>query len=140
MKEGPKIFPQEQLSTVIFSLNGNQTRIKCSINEKMRDIVNRFNKELNMDMDRLKYLYGENQVNLELTFYQQANNIDKQRKEMNILVYINEGIIKSKDIICPKCNENCLISFENNKIKLYNCKNGHEMKIYYSKILIIVKI
>ena len=128
MKEGPKIFPQEQLSTVIFSLNGNQTRIKCSINEKMRDIVNRFNKDLNMDMNNAQYLYGENQVNLELTFYQQASMIDKQRKEMNILVYINEGIVKSKDIICPKCNENCLISFENYKIKLYNCKNGHEMK------------
>ena len=41
----------QQLAMVIFLLNGMQTRIQCLINEKMRDIVNRFNKELNMDMN-----------------------------------------------------------------------------------------
>ena len=100
----------------------------------MRDIINRFNTKSEINMDKAKYLYGGNQVNLELTFYEQANNIDKQRKEMNILVDINESItsnnqstIKSKEIICPKCKENCLISFENYQIHLYYCKNGHEM-------------
>ena len=51
---------------------------------------------------------------------------------MNILVYrssfstvINEGKKKSKEVICPKCKENCLIDMNNYKIKLYNCKNGH---------------
>jgi hypothetical protein len=36
-----------------------------------------------------------------------------------------KGLVKSKDIICPICNENCLISLENFRIKLYNCKNEH---------------
>jgi hypothetical protein len=125
----------QQMATVIFLLNGFPTRIQCLINEKMRDIINRFNEKLKINMNKAQYLYGGNQVNLELTFYQQASNIDKQRKEMNILVYINESIIsnnqsiiKSKEIICPKCKENCLISFDNYQIKLYNCKNGHEIK------------
>ena len=39
---------------------------------------------------------------------------------------INENIAKSKDIICPKCGEVCLINFNNYKIKLYECKNNHE--------------
>ena len=125
----------QQMATVIFLLNGFPTRIQCLINEKMRDIINRFNDKLKINMNKAQYLYGGNQINLELTFYQQASNIDKQRKEMNILVYINESIIsnnqsiiKSKEIICPKCKENCLISFDNYQIKLYNCKNGHEIK------------
>ena len=54
---------------------------------------------------------------------------------MNILVYTNEsiistsgGLVKSKDIICPKCKENCLMSCENYNIKLYQCKNRHFFK------------
>ena len=53
---------------------------------------------------------------------------------MNILVYdinstiINEKeiLIKSKDIICPKCGEIFLINFKDYKIILNNCKNNHE--------------
>ena len=52
---------------------------------------------------------------------------------MNIVVYDknsmlinkNERIIKSKDIICPKCGELCLINFNDYKILLNNCKNKH---------------
>ena len=51
---------------------------------------------------------------------------------MNILVKttdeipITEGLIKSKDIICPQCKHNCLLDIEDYKIKLYDCKNSHE--------------
>ena len=67
----------QQMATVIFLLNGFPTRIQCLINEKMRDIINRFNEKLKINMNKAQYLYGGNQVNLELTFYQQASNIDK---------------------------------------------------------------
>ena len=36
-------------------------------------------------------------------------------------------IIKSKEIICPKCNENILIKIDNYKINLFNCKNNHNI-------------
>ena len=38
----------------------------------------------------------------------------------------NERIIKSKDIICPKSKELCLINFDDYKIILKDCKNKHE--------------
>ena len=69
---------------------------------------------------------------MELWFNQQANQIDKERNEMSVLVnentntVINENKTKSKDIICPKCGEVCLINFNNYKIKLFECKNNHE--------------
>ena len=54
---------------------------------------------------------------------------------MNILVFEkskstiirDKGIIESKEIICPKCKENCKIIINNYKIKLYDCKNNHEI-------------
>ena len=52
---------------------------------------------------------------------------------MNVLVYertqtiINEGKVQSKEIICPKCWENCKISIDDYKIKLFDCKNRHEI-------------
>ena len=52
---------------------------------------------------------------------------------MNILVYDkytnieNNKIIKLNEIICNKCGENIKILIENYKIKLFGCKNGHEI-------------
>ena len=50
---------------------------------------------------------------------------------MNIIVdkknILNSNIIKSKEIICPKCNENIIMYIEDYHIFLYGCKNGHEI-------------
>ena len=51
---------------------------------------------------------------------------------MNILVnennetIIKDNIKESKEIICPNCNENILIKFNEYKINLFNCKNNHK--------------
>ena len=60
--------------------------------------------------NNLIFLYGANKINLDLTFNQICNQIDKQRNKINILVYNkNTTIIKnannnfkaSKDVLCP---------------------------------------
>ena len=43
-------------------------------------------------------------------------------------------IIKSKEIICPKCNENILIKIDEYKINLYNCKSNHEINNILLKV------
>ena len=120
------------MASAIFTLNGIQTIIQCSVNQKMKDIINKFIIKSKIDANRAQFIYGGNQINMNLTFYEQANSIDKRRNEMNILVFsnepvisINDGNIKSKQVICPECKENCLISFDDYKIKLHGCKNGH---------------
>jgi len=56
----------------------------------------------------------------------------KIRNIMNIVVNENndpirkDNIKESKEIICPKCNENILIKIDEYKIYLFNCKNNHE--------------
>ena len=120
------------MSQVIFSFTGIETTIQCINGDKMRDICNKFSEKIKIDINIIYFIYGSDRINLELTFEQQANEIDKERNIMNILVYekektsvVNDGIVKSRDIICPKCGENCLIKFNNFKIKLSECKNGH---------------
>ena len=52
---------------------------------------------------------------------------------MNILLYLNEDfnntqkIIRSKDIICPKCGEICLLKINDYKISFYDCKKEEKL-------------
>ena len=100
----------------------------------MKNIIDRFLIKIQKDKSNLNlfYLYNGAGINSELTFSEQANKSDKQRKKMNILIPSTEedDIIKSftfKDIICPKCKENILIDIKNFKISLYHCKNKHNI-------------
>jgi hypothetical protein len=52
-----------------------------------------------------------------------------------------KGIIKSKEVRCPKCQENILLKFDNYNITLYNCKNKHkEENISFNRFVEIQKI
>jgi len=62
-----------------------------------------------------------------------ANSIDKKRKKMNVVVMDKEeadkdkSIVKSKDIICPECNQNIMMDINKFKINLFDCKNLHKV-------------
>jgi hypothetical protein len=120
------------MASVVFILNGVETIIQCLKTDKMKDICDKYVSKIQSNINKLYFIYGSNKLNLELTFDELVNEIDRDRNMMNVLVYDNkiiknDGIKKSKDIICPKCGENCLIDFNNYKIKLYECKNKHEI-------------
>ena len=84
------------------------------------------------------YPYNGTSINKELSFKEQANDLDKNRRKMNILVTKNnkeqnkKKPILSKDIICPECKQNILIEIKNFKIKLSGCKCNHN----YNDILL----
>ena len=123
------------MNKVEFSYLGNKMIIYCKENDSINEIIKAFaNKALINEKDFL-ILYGGAVIKDEeqqLTFNQIANKEDKKRKQMNIVVCDKsteirkrEVIMKSKDIICPKCKEHILIKCSNYKIKLFNCKNEH---------------
>ena len=93
--QAQQVEASQQNAMVIFTLNGIQTGIQCLINEKMRVIINIFNIKVKININKAQYVYNGNQINLDVTFYEQANAYDKQRKTMNILVYSNESIIST---------------------------------------------
>ena len=123
------------MAEVIFNLEGDEIKIQCDISDKMETIIQRFLikvQEQTTNMN-LVYLYGGSCVKKEINFSEQANIIDKERKKKNILVTKNEESkepikVKSiKDITCPECKEDILIEIKNFKIKLYGCKNNHNI-------------
>ena len=123
------------MNKVEFSYLGNKTIILCKENDSINEIIKKFANKVFINENDLIILYGGNIIkeeDLQLTFNQIANQEDKERKQMSIVVYDKpteirkrEVQIKSKDIICPKCKEHILIKCSNYKIKLFNCKNEH---------------
>ena len=99
----------------------------------MIDIIKKFSIELKMDEKDFWYLYNDKQINSELTLNEIANENDKNKKKMNIIINKknednNKKIeIYSKDIICPECKESILIDIKDFKINLYGCKNNHKI-------------
>jgi len=101
----------------IFTFKGNNTIIQCNKEDKMKDICYKYANKIGIDINLIYFLYNGMQLDLDLYFdlNQQANIIDKDKNEMNILVFEksrrtiirDKGIIESKEIICPKCKENC---------------------------------
>ena len=123
------------MAEAIFNYEGIDTKIQCNLNDKIEDIITQFiiKIEKTEDKDNLFYIYNGTDIRKDLTFNEQANELDKNRKKMNIIVNrIGEILpikkeILSKDIICPDCKENILINIKNFKINLHDCKNKHNI-------------
>ena len=124
------------MAEAIFSYEGINTTVQCNLNDRMKDIIANFLNKINEKGDNFFYLYNGTEINKELPFNEQANDFDKNRRKMNIIVTNNDTKIKekkeiiSKDIICPECKENILLDIKNYKINLYECKNKHNINIY----------
>ena len=125
------------MAEVIFNYEGIITKIQCHITDKMSQIISKFLIKIKENGDNLFYLYNGKQINKELSFIDQANDLDKNRKKMNIIVNKNEEDIYqtkeilSKDVICPECKESILLNVKNFKINLYGCKNNHQINIVF---------
>ena len=101
-------------ASAIFSFQGVDILIQCSKEDIMKDICQKFANKIKRNVNSLIFLYGGNNLNFHLSFKDQANIIDKERNEMNILVYKNEN-----DLQCPKCGEKINLNTEKiNDIKL----------------------
>ena len=118
------------MAEIIFNYEGVNTTIQCNENDKIKDIINKFLIKIQKQEDNLYYLYNGNKINYELTFNEQANEVDRNRRTMNMLVVDGEGKnvkneVISKEIICPECKDEIFIDIKNFKINLYGCKQNH---------------
>ena len=116
------------MAKVIYEYHSTKTTIQCNREEKLRSINERL--KLKLDIKNEIYcLYNGMKLNEDLTFDEIANDIDRQRNIINIIIYdikkkSNDDFIESKDIICPKCNELAILSFQDYQFSL-ECKNNH---------------
>ena len=123
------------MAQVEFIYNGNRTLIQCNPTDKMKDITQKFLLKCDKKQDKIYFLYDGDTLKEELTFNELVNDLDKNRNQMSVIVNDNQNIDqdiptlkKSKNIICPECNENIRISIVDYKISLYECKNRHKME------------
>ena len=116
---------------VIFNYKGIETIIQCNKNDKMKEIINKFLIKIQNKGKNIYYLYDGDNIKENLTFNEQANKKDNERKKMKMLAFDKEEnmnkktMVKSKDIICPECKENALINIKDYRVNLYGCKNNH---------------
>ena len=119
------------MAEINFMYEGNNNIIQCNEDEKIEEYIKRFLAKIGSSTsNNFIFLYNGNIINNELKFKEQANEIDKERMKMDILVYkigsyYRQKII-SNDIICPICKENILMNIKDYKINLYECKNNHK--------------
>ncbi len=123
------------MTTVNFRFDfGRRVTIQTNKNEKMDDIISRLSIKTNSDLSSSTFLYSGGQLKRNLTLENVSNNIDEERKRMDILDISQNDMnddngskdsIKSKEIICNVCKELCKINIYDYKISLYDCKNNH---------------
>ena len=128
------------MTKVEFNYKGSITIILCQEDEQMEEICKRYANKTLLDLNNKYFLYNGNSINLQLTYSQIINNIDRERKIMSILVYdLNttqitnrtSNIINSAFPICPICHENIKLDLLDYKLSLSECKNKH------SKIMLV---
>ena len=104
---------------ILFNFDGAIVIIQGLKNDKMRDICKKFENKIGINMNSLIFLYNGDQLNLDLSFNELANSIDKSNNEMKILVYRNE----LNEYTCPKCGEK--IRLKSDKIEKVILSNNN---------------
>ena len=109
-------------ANVVFTLDGENLTIQCSIEDKLKDICQKYSTQIKEKMNSLLFLYRENKVNFELSFKDQANNIDRSNHKIKISVYKYN---------CPECNEKLekLDKIISNNDKIEDSINDIKLKI-----------
>ena len=116
-----------------FEFNQNRTVIQVNLNDKIEEALKKYINKTELELNKLYFLSNGSYINDSEIIQNIMNESEKQKKRMKILVYSKDtlsmndskNLIKSKEVICPICNESCKYKIENYKIKLYDCKNGH---------------
>ena len=114
-----------------FDYNQIKTVIQAHLTDTFQDVINKYTQKVLLDPKTLCFLANGRVIKPEKTVESHMNQLNKDNQKMNVLVNLvyvhidNNVYIKSKDIICPTCNESCRIKIKNYKIKLYDCINNH---------------
>ena len=71
---------------VVFIYRGQNSIIQCNLNDKMKDIIKRFEMKLGKDINSLYFIYGGKKLEEELTLEKNINKDDIKLKKINIIV------------------------------------------------------
>ena len=115
---------------VVFDYKQIQTIIQANFDDSFNTIVNKFINVTHLNLDEIYFLYDDNNIKNNDRIDNIMSESDKKNNKIEILVKTmieQRNMKKSNEIICPFCKEICKYEIKDHKIKLYECKNGHEI-------------
>ena len=70
------------MEEIEFSYKGINTTIKCDPNDSFGNVIEKFSKKIEINLNSVDFLYSGNQIqNKEESINEIANDIDKERKK-----------------------------------------------------------
>ena len=117
--------------SIEFNYNQANFTIQANLSDNFEQVLQKFFQKVLIPPESVYFVSNASIIDPNLTVEKQIDEYGKENNIMKVIVFSieeekeKEIYIKSKEIICPKCYEPCRIKFENCKIKLYDCINGH---------------
>ena len=119
-----------------FQLDQQTIIIQAKSDETFQAVIDRYIQKTQIQLNSVYFISNGSQIKLDQTLENAMTELEKQNQKIKVLVNMledksddkKEVIIKSKDIICPKCSEPCRITLEDCKITLFGCVNNHITK------------
>ena len=120
----------EDLLNLTFELdNSNKIKMNCSKDENFSDLFKRIYSKENIN----DYIFFNESDIIDIDEKLKINTINNEKKEIKILGFsknnnkedYNLNKTHYKNIICPKCQRNTMINFNDYKITLSQCSEGH---------------
>ena len=122
------------MTEIIFIYDNKPIIIQCNKNESMKEIFQKFAIKVEINLSKIYFLYGGKKIDINQTFNNILNDCDKNSTKISILVYlyenrneINNNLETSKEIICSKWGNICLIYFNKYKSNISGSINNHNI-------------
>jgi len=119
------------MSTITFLFKGGEVPIKCTQREILVTIIQRFCENVQVSRNQVNFLFNGSILDEQIT--EDRIPMNDQNKKLIMVDYNDDEedqadvIVKSKEVICPKCKEYASISMNDDyKISISNCKKGHK--------------
>ena len=117
----------------------DEIKIQVNLDDYFKTAINRFYQKAKLEENSVIFLHNTFSLDETKTIKEIMNETERFNKSMRIDVFpvyikkIENYIVDSKEIICPKCSEQCRIKIEDYIIKLFDCKNNHQSMIRLDK-------
>ena len=113
-----------------FDYEQNKVFMQANLYDYFSTVINKYYQKTQIEPNSVIFMAHSIQIQENKRIIDVMNQIEKINNKIYIAVfplYINNKkvIEDSKEIICPKCSEQCLIKIEDYIIKLFDCKNNH---------------
>ena len=113
-----------------FSYNQAVTIVQAKSSDLFQVVIDRYIQKAMIHKDSVYFLLNGNVIQPQKTVSSyMINNTTKLNVLVDTIYKDRDNIIKdSKDIICPECQEPCMLKLDDYHITLYDCRNGHTIK------------